>query len=411
MKYLLIILSFFAVANGGNLCAQKKYKPIKTYLKNKNGTEALKAVEELRKDSVLCEDPKLYEYGKQAQILINNVENEKAYLKQQYDTARFFNSVLGIYDYILLCNAKEQHLLATRGKKMKYARENQSLLHRYFNNLNAGARFFYRNKKYAEAMPLLKHCVEVPQMAIWGSDKSATRDSLYLRNAYLHLRSSYQAGKFKEAFAFKDLLLADSTRLRERSLMYLTLSAEASGDSSAYTTYLETGLMSYPRQSFFFTRWADYWASKGDFKLVLLGVDSLLRIDSTNVVLWEGRSLALLNLQRYEEAVEAAKHCLSVDSSAVEANYYVGAAYCNLASNVAIPGNVGSKTYKQAQNKRSGYYRLARPYVERYRALRPEEKQRWAPLLYRIYFSLNLGAQFDEIDRLLNEPVKTPEQK
>lgn len=90
MKYILFIVSFFVACPSGMLHAQKQFKPVKAALKSKNGTEALKQVEELTKDSLLCEDPQLYDYGKEAQILINNVENEKAYLKQSYDTAKFF---------------------------------------------------------------------------------------------------------------------------------------------------------------------------------------------------------------------------------------------------------------------------------------------------------------------------------
>ena len=39
--------------------------------------------------------------------------------------------------------------------------------------------------------------------------------------------------------------------------------------------------------------------------------------------------------------------------------------------------------------------------METYRLLAPEKKEKWGPALYRIYFNLNLGKQFDEIDRLL----------
>ncbi len=39
--------------------------------------------------------------------------------------------------------------------------------------------------------------------------------------------------------------------------------------------------------------------------------------------------------------------------------------------------------------------------MERYRVLAPKEKDKWAPVLYRIYLNLNLGKQFDEIDHLL----------
>ena len=40
--------------------------------------------------------------------------------------------------------------------------------------------------------------------------------------------------------------------------------------------------------------------------------------------------------------------------------------------------------------------------MEYYRLLMPDEKKKWAPPLYRIYLNLNLGRQFDEIDKLLN---------
>ena len=48
-------------------------------------------------------------------------------------------------------------------------------------------------------------------------------------------------------------------------------------------------------------------------------------------------------------------------------------------------------------------YMMARPYMERYRRLAPQQKQKWGPALYRIYLNLNMGKQFDEIDRLLKQ--------
>jgi len=46
-------------------------------------------------------------------------------------------------------------------------------------------------------------------------------------------------------------------------------------------------------------------------------------------------------------------------------------------------------------------YSKARPYMERYRQLMPDDRKRWAPALYRIYLNLNLGKQFEEIDKLM----------
>ena len=40
--------------------------------------------------------------------------------------------------------------------------------------------------------------------------------------------------------------------------------------------------------------------------------------------------------------------------------------------------------------------------MEDYRRLAADEKQRWAPALYRIYLNLNMGKQFEEIDQLIS---------
>ena len=46
-------------------------------------------------------------------------------------------------------------------------------------------------------------------------------------------------------------------------------------------------------------------------------------------------------------------------------------------------------------------YQNALAPLEKYRQMAPDEKQKWGPALYRVYFNLNMGKQFDEIDRLL----------
>ena len=48
-------------------------------------------------------------------------------------------------------------------------------------------------------------------------------------------------------------------------------------------------------------------------------------------------------------------------------------------------------------------YRSALPYIQKYRALMPDDKQRWGLPLYTIYLNLNMGKEFDEIDNLLRK--------
>jgi len=48
-------------------------------------------------------------------------------------------------------------------------------------------------------------------------------------------------------------------------------------------------------------------------------------------------------------------------------------------------------------------YQKALPYMEKCRQLAPGEKDKWGLPLYRIYFNLNMGKQFDEIDKILKK--------
>ena len=57
----------------------------------------------------------------------------------------------------------------------------------------------------------------------------------------------------------------------------------------------------------------------------------------------------------------------------------------------------GGKKYNQVHD----FFKKALPYLEKYRALAPDQKEKWALPLYTIYLNLNMGKQFDEIDKLM----------
>ena len=381
--------------------AQKQYKPLRGYLKAKNGTEAMKEVEKLEKDSLLNTDPKLYDYGCQAQILINDAENVKAYLKQAYDTARFFNSIYKIYEYVQKCDKAELNILAETGKSPKYAKQNRQLLHQYYKNLGAGGRYFFARKKYKEAMSLMAYYLDVPLMPIWGADKAVVGQKDYVANAYIYQKSAFMNGEFASVEKYKEYTLAD-TALRRNVFELLAKAAEQTGDTLHMEEYLRQGLTDYPADIYFFTRLTDYFTGSGEYTKSLALADSLLARYPDNLLYMASRTISLMNLQRYDEAITAGKQCLAIDSTIVDLQYYIGAAYCNLANEIKLPTNINSHTYRQKSKKQKDYYSAARPYIEAYRKECPEEKKKWAPLLYRVYWTLNLGRQFEEIESIVN---------
>lgn len=382
------------------MSGQKVLKTLRGYVKDNNTSSAVKELAKLEADSVANKLPRLYNLGKEVQIQLNDAENVKIYLGNAYDTAAFFSSTLAIYDYILKCETQEQRLLAEEGEKMKYHKDNGETLHRYYANLNAGGRYYYSKKNYTTAMKYLRMYLDIPGQAIWGTDKSVTTTRAYVNNVYMYQKCAYVSQSYDEVERYKEVILNDTSAQRRKAIEYFALTAEQQKDTAAFHDYLLLGLEGYPDEGFFFTHLVDYYAERGRYDKVMALAEGVLQRDSTNIVALEAKSLALMNTDKDKEAIEVAKQCLAVDSLLTDAYYYVGAAYCNLALEVMLPMNINTKAYATAATRQKELYAQARPYMEKYRELAPEEKAKWAPLLYRIYFTLNLGTQFEEIDKI-----------
>ena len=88
----------------------------------------------------------------------------------------------------------------------------------------------------------------------------------------------------------------------------------------------------------------------------------------------------------------------------VDAYYNKGIAYLNMAviSQESSCKDTQDPQYAIDKEKTQELYRQARPCMEMVRKLQPDNQERWASPLYRIYLYLNLGDEFVEIDRLLH---------
>ena len=409
MRIKLILILIIAVVLGNHpVHAQKAYKAIRTSLKNKKPDDALKSFQTLRKDSAHMSDPKLYQFAVAAYTQKYEALNQTIYLKQKYDTAQFFTTNYSLCENILICDSLEQLKIKSEEKQykeFKYRKSNYELLRKCANNISSGGRYYFSKGKYKEAEPFFKMYLAIPKKPIWGNDTTTISRKTYFDNIYFNMCSLYEQKKYDEMMQYEETLLADSN-VRKYALEYYTLAAEAKGDYTHYVELLRIGAFENPDQPFYFTELADYYNERNDYHSAYELAESLLQKDSMNIYYLECKSLCLIKMEKYEEAVDVAKKCLAIDSTMIEAYFYIGAAYSNLATKVNFPTNVKSKEYKNAKKQQSNYYSLAKPYVEHYRKMAPDRQDRWAPLLYNIYLNLNYGREFGEIETLLNNARK-----
>lgn len=405
MKRLLFSL-FLGLCIASFANAQKEYRQIRASIKSKSNLDnTMKNIQEYEKNDEFKNDPELYFLGADVQQKINDGENEKIYLKQSYDTVKFFTSTYNIFDYLLRCDEKEQ-IPDDKGKlKFKYRNKSRIILNRYYPNLRSGGQFFLNKKKYDSAERFFFMYINAAKSGIFQNDNLLETDSKMPRVAYWALISSYMLNHYDSVLINKDLALKD-TAYKTITLEYIARSYQNLKDSDNYIATLKQGVKEYPSYPFFFTHLIDIYNNKQQYDQALNLTNAMLKIDSTSVLFNYAKSLVYLNTLKYDSCIELSLDVLKEDSTYADAYYNVGICYCNKAVDMEKKQKgIDLKSFAERKVKIQGFYERARPFMERYRVLEPDKIARWAPVLYRIYLHLNLGKQFDEIDKLLKKGI------
>jgi hypothetical protein len=102
-------------------------------------------------------------------------------------------------------------------------------------------------------------------------------------------------------------------------------------------------------------------------------------------------------LGRFEDCINICENLLAHNDSIADIYLNIGSAYFNR----AVKLDKITRLTKKQKNQVIKDYTMARKYMEKYRALAPEQKEKWAFPLYTIYLNLNLGKEFDEIDKII----------
>lgn len=378
--------------------AQKAFKPVTTALKANNYKETIQQIDKLRSDSTYRNNAKLCLFSIEANRGLNDAQNLKIYLKQNYDTIAFFSTTRNIISEAVRLDSIENELQRTENRKPKQTRLVCELLQKYFPNLNAAARYYYKKGNYNEAMPYLRTCLELPHTPLGIKAKLSTQTEA--NNALYYLTSAYNTQRYAEVTRYDSLALT-VTSARIDILKRLALTAKATNDTLVYHNQLMNGWQEFPHDSFFFTRLADFYNHNSQYERTLKLAQKQLQTDSTYVAAHMAQCVAYYDLEQFDSCVVCAHRTLACDSTFAEAHYYAGAAYIRMIENIQVPEASESRAYRKALAEQQRLYKLAEPELEAYRKMEPQAQQQWAPLLYKVYFALNRGKKFAEIEKLL----------
>ena len=376
--------------------AQKKeISQAQTIVKSgKNLAQAEQQMRKLLKDSINQKNIKVWVILTEAVRGQYLAGNERMYLRQQQDTAALFKLALKMFgDYQSLDSVDA--LPDKKGRvHLKYRNSNSAFLNIYRPNLYNGGVYFLRKQNYKEAFSMIDAFLDCQRQPLF-ENYHYERDTLNRTAAFWTVLCGYQTGDHEKALKYKDLALQDTLHL-ESCFQYLAEIYKQQGDKPNYEWSLVKGFECNPSSSYFFPRLIDYYNTSNQTERAMTIVNDALQTNDSSELFLFAKSNLLLNQGNYDECIAICDTLIARNDTLADASYNAGVAYVNKAF-LLEKGKVDVKQRREIRQ----LYQKALPYMERYRALAPQEKDKWAAALYNIYLKLNMGKQFEEIDQML----------
>ena len=376
------------------MAQKKELSQARTYIKSrKDYDKAEKLMTDLLKDSANRANEKIYVTWYDAVRGQYDAANEKLYLKQKQDTAAFFLLVRRMFTILETLDSLDMKPDAKGRVVLDYRQKNANLLNAQRTNLYGGGTYFIKKSNWKNAFDFMETYIDCARQPLFtGLDYEHT-DKRMAQAAYWAMFAAYKMHDPVLTLRHRNLALQDESKA-QYTLHYVAEARHWLNDDELYLAALEEGMRRFPKYHYFFPRLMDFYTDRGQYKEALATVDMALQADSTSELFLFAKSTVLLSLERYEESIAYSDRVIAINEDKPEPYFNAGSAYLNMALILDDQGN---------KQKTRELYEKARPYMEQYRKLQPDAKDKWAPALYRIYLNLNMGKQFDEIDRIMKK--------
>lgn len=345
-----------------------------------------------------------YQLAAECSKLINEAENVRVYLKQPYDTVKFFNTVRNVFLYI----EKADSVSCTPNEKGVIKRNNperyRSLLLPLRANLLKGGMWFYKKVQLQTAYDYFDLYIRMAKSTIFINDNFVTTDPELPTAAYLAVFIAQMNRNYDGVIEHASMAKREGEHAPLIQEFYAR-AFETCGDTARWVAALEDGFHTYPQRHYFFSRLMDYYTMTRQEEKGLAFCEAAIQGADSVPLYWYGKGLMLLRLNRDREAIDACDASLKLDPNYVNAHYTKGIASLNLAVIYAEQActDVTDPRCKRDMEIVRSLYELARRPMETVRRLVPADSRRWAAPLYRIYLHLNMEREFEEMERILQE--------
>ena len=272
-----------------------------------------------------------------------------------------------------------------------YRKKHSEMLAPYHGNLLKGGIYCMAHEKWKEAWDCLDLYLDSRRQPLFSDIKFNSANDEFA--AFLALMCGKSLDSLSLMMKYSEEAINYSPR-REYTLQLLAEAWKLFTPQKMYLHYLKEGFKFYPQSSYFFPRLIDYYTSHGKADEAMLYINKALDMDPRNQLFLLAKHSVLMSQKNYDEALKYGVTLLRDNPDQAIPNYNVGYIYYLRALDAQ---KRYERSYRQRQKDAQEEYSKCLPYIERYRKLMPNDRERWYPILYEVYLNLNMGKKFDSL--------------
>lgn len=324
--------------------------------------------------------------------------NEKLYLKQKYDTAQLFNYTRQLFEVAFQYDSVETAPDKKGRRDFEFRKGHSDYLAHIRSNLYNGGIWFLNKKKYPDAYKFFDCYIECASQPMFKQRNYGEKDKHLPTAAYYAVYSGYKMKDPKATLHHSYEALKDTVHYNYM-LQYLAETYMLEKDTARYVASLKEGFKRVPTFPYFFPRLVEYYVVRNQLDSAMTVVNEALTVVPDSDVYLAAKSNLLLEQGKLQECIEVSKKVIEVNQKLGDPYYNAGICYFNL----AVEQDKNSHNSRKVKEQVEANYKKALPYLVKYRKMEPKEQGKWAFPLYTIYLNLNMGKEFDEIDKVMKQ--------
>lgn len=324
--------------------------------------------------------------------------NEKLYLKQKYDTAQLFNYTRQLFEVAFQYDSVETAPDKKGRRDFEFRKGHSDYLAHIRSNLYNGGIWFLNKKKYPDAYKFFDCYIECASQPMFKQYNYGVKDKHLPTAAYYAVYSGYKMKDPKATLHHSYEALKDTVHYNYM-LQYLAETYMLEKDTARYVASLNEGFKRVPTFPYFFPRLVEYYVVRNQLDSAMTVVNEALTVVPDSDVYLAAKSNLLLEQGKLQECIEVSKKVIEVNQKLGDPYYNAGICYFNL----AVEQDKNSHNSRKVKEQVEENYKKALPYLVKYREMEPKEQGKWAFPLYTIYLNLNMGKEFDEIDKVMKQ--------